>query len=99
MLILFLHYVCVSVIFPLCSLCRYTRTSPLTNLHFHLWQLGKCQRVKPSSRTDSLRKHTEKLHLDISPTPLLYSFQATGLYLLPYDIFLFSSVIVFPIRD
>src|SRR5882762_7854515 len=43
---------------------------------------------------DSLSPKTYKIHLYVSPTLLLYSYQATGLYLLLYDFF--SSVFVSP---
>jgi len=52
----------------------------LTYLHFCLWQLSKCQHMKPSSRTPSLWKHTKsiymflRLHYCTVSKPLAYTY-------------------------
>src|SRR5882762_4836729 len=90
-----LDYVCLSipfVIFP-CLLCAaiHAQTAYLLTFPF------MATRQTPMCETfvsDSLSPKTYKIHLYVSLTLLLYSFQATGLYLLLYDFF--SSVFVSP---
>ena len=72
------------VIFPclLCATIHAWTTYLLTFPFMATQQMLTCE-------TFSLSLKTYKIHLYVSPTLLLYSFQATGLYLLLYDMFLF----------
>src|SRR5882762_1740494 len=90
-----LDYICLSIPFVIspCLLCAaiHVRTAYLLTFPF------MATRQMPTHETfvlDSLSPKTYKIHLYVSPTPLLYSFQATGLYLLLYDFF--PSVFVSP---